>query len=202
MPDQELPDCPYCQHHDRVEKVSALVERTFPVPPGDIATIQKEYRLVRWGGKSYYVNKRYFKREIPKVLKPHGLSFLIGKNSSTKQLLSVMVKYSVPGQGYNTNFVPENPAQEADITGLMLLPILEKPGPLPQNTSFKRFFLEVCLFLAWWYLAGFLVALLGFVLHLLFLILLVEAYLIVLAGVCVLGALVYKLLAFLMRFLE
>lgn len=201
MPDQELPDCPHCKHHDRVEKVSALVERIFPATPGDPAA-RKEYRLVKWGGQPYYVHERYFKWKVPKQYKSHGLAFLISKNSSIKQLLGILLSKTAPVNGNTSNFAPENPTQEAELTGLMLLPILEKPGPLPQNTTFRRFFLEICLYLAWWYVAGLVVAGLGLFLHLLFLLFVVEAYLIFLVGLGVVSALVYKFIVLIVTTLE
>lgn len=182
---EELPDCPYCHHHERVEKVSALVERAFPVPPGDFASIHKEYRLVKWGGKSYFVKNHYFVFKDSKPLKISGLSALFfllffAKNSSIIYLINALIKSMSPFQVYSRDFTQDQdaaPNQALEITALMLLPVLEKPTPAPANGSFKRYMLETCTFYVWRYLAGFALLAVGFYLHLIILIVLAGLFL-------------------------
>src|SRR5690348_17384708 len=84
METSDIPDCPICHNHLKFDKVSSLVEKAFPIPPGEYAQVAKEYKAIKWAGKAYFVRKEYFKEEIKPF--PRSLLFLLG-TSSVKQLL-------------------------------------------------------------------------------------------------------------------
>jgi len=77
---------------------------------------------------------------------------------------------------------------------LMMLPVMDKPAPLPANSSLSRYFLETFLLFIWRYLAGFAVLAVGYCLHLLILMFLAVIFLLSQVALNLLGALIFKLL--------
>jgi hypothetical protein len=147
----ELPSCPICNHINNVQKVSIFVEKTFPLPSDNYIATLKDYKVVKWADKAFYVNKKYFKTKY----KPISSSLLgLFANSSIEQLYKSISKSS---SFQRENWVGEytevgQGSEKAEITALMLLPILENPSPLPKNSSFWRFFSEIIILSAFRFL--------------------------------------------------
>jgi hypothetical protein len=141
METSAIPDCPLCHNHLKVDKVSSLVEKAFPIPPGEYAQVAKEYKAIKWAGKAYYVKKEYF--EVTNVSLPHSLLFLFG-NSAIKQFVRSSSRLFVLTQDRWVSKLSEkySPERENEITALWLLPILEKPGPIPAKMAFWRLVVE------------------------------------------------------------
>jgi hypothetical protein len=168
MENSLLPDCPICNDHFKVEKVSLVVEKAFPIPLGDYAQIAKEYKAVKWADRAYYIRKEYFTEEIKPF--PRSLLFLFG-TSSIKQLVRSFSKQFILAQDRWVSKLSEKfPAdRENEITALWLLPILEKPGPIPAKTTFWRFVIESMALYPLRFLIPLFIFLLGLFLHILIL---------------------------------
>lgn len=157
MDDSYLPDCPLCQHNQRVEKVSRVVEKAFAARPAS----KEKFSRVVWSGKTYYIKDSLVK--LPQ--NPLVWSDLFIGGPSLHKLRRGLVKWHLTAQVYairHGTAKPEAYDQPDQVTALLLLPIVENPGPL-LRTSFWRFLKEIILFRAYWWVAALVVFLIGLI---------------------------------------
>jgi hypothetical protein len=157
------PDCPICQHNQQVEKVSTVVEKIFASPP---ANGQKTTRVV-WAGRFYYIPASLIKP----LSKPVGNTWLLFGGPAFERLFHNMVKVNLSLQLLALRYDQTRMQQLAKnkneaLSGLLLLPVLENPGPLPTKPAFWRFFKEFVIWRGYWFLAVMALLVVGIIQHL------------------------------------
>ncbi len=159
--EEAVPPCPYCQNAAKAVPVSQLVAEAFPLPPGDYATIVRDYKPVSWAGSNYYLPRRFF---ISNDMAPQVANFsLAGILKSLSAVQTLQHRYWL---AHLEKLDPPPTAQE--LTALWLLPVALKPAPLPARTGFLVLLLELFLISlrSWRVYLPFLVLLPGLLLNL------------------------------------